>query len=101
MVDPTPNCTNSLMYNRLLVHVEGHTEEAFVNKVLSQELYKSGYVSVRTRLMGKSRRRSGRRGIISWSQARRKIVHHLKEDKSTVSTTMVDYFGLPQSGVGA
>ena len=89
------------MYNRLLVHVEGHTEEAFVRKVLSLELYKFGYVSVQARRMGKSHRRSGRGGIISWPQARREIVHHLRQDKSAASTTMVDYFGLPQSGGGA
>ena len=89
------------MFTRLLVHVEGHTEEKFVNEVLSHELYKFGYGLVRGRLLGTSRLRSKRGGIISWHRVRRDILRHLKEDKQSVSTTMVDYYGLPQCGDGA
>ena len=41
--------------SRLLVHVEGETEETFVNKVLSPYLYNLGYSEVSARLMGNDR----------------------------------------------
>ncbi|MCB1020689.1 MAG: DUF4276 family protein [Bryobacterales bacterium] len=57
--------------SRLLIHVEGHTEENFVNQLLM------GYL------------------------VRREILRHLKEDPSCIATTMVDFYGLPQSGEDA
>lgn len=86
---------------RLLVHVEGETEESFVNEVLSGHLRRHGFSSVVARLLGNARARSRRGGIRSWTVVRRDIVGHLKEDKGCVATTMVDYYGLPKSGVQA
>ena len=85
---------------RLLVHVEGQTEESFVNEVLALHLYNRGFSSVRARLLGNPRRRDRRGGIVSWRAARRDIVGHLKEDRGSFATTMVDYYGMPHSWPG-
>ena len=83
---------------RLLVHVEGETEETFVNKVLAPHLYRIGYVQVGARLMGNARQRSGRGGGRAWSAVRQGIVNHLNADAESFVSTMVDYYGLPQTG---
>jgi len=83
---------------RLLVHVEGQTEEAFVNELLRDYLLAKGYESVSARIVGNARLRS-RGGIKPWPSVRRDIVIHLKEDPACIATTMVDYYALPQTGV--
>ncbi|HKV40962.1 MAG TPA: DUF4276 family protein [Blastocatellia bacterium] len=83
---------------RLLVHVEGETEETFVNELLRPHLYSNGYESVGARLVGNARLRDRRGGTRAWSSVRRDILDHLKEDQSSIATTMVDYYGLPQAG---
>ncbi len=83
---------------RLLVHVEGQTEENFINEILAPHLHDRGFSSVGVRLMGTGRRRDRRGGVTGWPTARRNIVRHLREDRGLMLTTMVDYYGLPQSG---
>lgn len=83
---------------RLLVHVEGQTEESFVNEILAVHLYRFGYTRVSARLLGNARLRDRRGGIRAWSSVRNDVLRHLKEDVGCVSTTMVDYYALPQSG---
>lgn len=83
---------------RLLVHVEGETEETFVNEVLAPHLYGLGYSGVSARLVGNSRQRDRRGGIRGWSAVRIDILKHLKEDSGCIATTMVDYYALPQNG---
>ena len=83
---------------RLLIHVEGQTEEDFVNEVLAPHLYRQGYTKVGARLMGNARQRDRRGGIRSWNSVRGDIIRHLKEDAGCLVTTMVDYYGLPQTG---
>lgn len=87
--------------SRLLIHVEGQTEETFVNNVLAPHLYGHGYQSVAARLLGDARQRTSRGGIRSWPTVRKEIVSHLMQDPRCLVTTMVDYYGLPQSGDGA
>ena len=82
---------------RLLVHVEGQTEETFVNSVLCPHLVSQGYSSVAARLMGNARPRNRRGGGVSWLSVQQAILRHLKEDRQAVATTMVDYYGMPQS----
>lgn len=48
---------------RLLIHVEGETEETFVNEVLRPHLLHSGYARVSARLLGNARQRDRRGGI--------------------------------------
>src|SRR5713101_2359479 len=83
---------------RLLVHVEGETEETFVNEVLRAHLVARGFERVDARLLGNARQRDRRGGIRGWSAARRDIVRHLAQDPGCIATTMVDYYGLPQTG---
>lgn len=83
---------------RVLIHVEGPTEETFVNEILGPHLYRRGFMQVSARLMGNARQRNRRGGIRSWAGARADILKHLKEDSGSLVTTMVDYYGLPQSG---
>ena len=83
---------------RLLVHVEGQTEETFVNEVLSEHLLAVGYTSVSARLIGNARQRERRGGIKAWTAVREDIARHLQGDVGCISTTMVDYYALPASG---
>lgn len=79
---------------RLLVHVEGQTEETFVEVVLAPHLRNAGYADVSATLMGNAERRSGRGGSRSWLSVRQRIVRHLRRDRNAISTTMVDYYGM-------
>ena len=83
---------------RLLIHVEGQTEEDFVNEILRAHLVAKGYHSVDARIVGNARLRQRRGGIRPWPSVRRDIINHLKEDAGCIATTMVDYYGLPRHG---
>ena len=86
--------------SRLLVHVEGQTEEQFVCQVLAPYLTGRGYLSVSARMVGNQRQRLRRGGIRDWRSVRKEILNHLKEDPTIVATTMVDYYGLPSTWPG-
>ncbi len=86
---------------RLLIHVEGQTEEDFVNEVLRDHLLRSGYESVSARIVGNARLRRRRGGIRPWLSVKRDILNHLRQDPGCIATTMVDYYGLPRAGPGA
>ena len=81
---------------RLLVHVEGQTEEQFVNELLGPHLIAKGYVSVGARILGNARSKRNRGGIRAWESARKDITTHLRQDAGCIATTMVDFYGLPQ-----
>ena len=83
---------------RLLVHVEGETEETFVNELLAPHLYNRDFFTVGARLMGNARQRDRRGGIRAWTAVRRDIVSHLKQDPASIATIMVDYYGMPKTG---
>lgn len=83
---------------RLLVHVEGQTEETFVNEVLAPHLIGLGLTSVGARLMGNARQRAHRGGVRAWRDVQRDIVRHLMNDQECIATTMVDYYGMPMVG---
>lgn len=83
---------------RLLVHVEGQTEETFVGEVLAPHLYARGYQFVSARLLGNSRQRTHRGGARAWSAVRTDILNHLRQDRDALVTTMVDFYALPKSG---
>ena len=86
---------------RLLIHVEGQTEEDFVNEVLRGYLLSKGYNAISARIIGNARLRLYRGGIRPWASVKRDIIRHLRADAACVATTMVDYYGLPQTGAGA
>ena len=83
---------------RLLVHVEGQTEEAFVNELLCEHLLRFGFSLVSARIVGNPRKQRG--GIRLWEAVRKDITRHLKNDPGAIATTMVDYYALPHSGLG-
>jgi hypothetical protein len=82
---------------RLLIHVEGETEESFVNEILAEHLQACGYETIGARLVGNARLRDRRGGIRAWSTVQKDIINHLREDVGCFATTMVDYYGLPQA----
>lgn len=86
---------------RLLIHVEGQTEEDFVNVVLRDHLIHAGYESVSARIIGNARLRRRRGGIRPWPPVKKDIINHLRQDLGCLATTMVDYYGLPREGQGA
>jgi hypothetical protein len=86
---------------RLLIHVEGQTEEAFINEILRDHLVKAGYESVSARIVGNARLRRRRGGIRPWPSVRKDIINHLRQDSGCIATTMVDFYGLPKGGDGA
>ena len=86
---------------RVLIHVEGQTEESFVTSVLATHLYDRGYTSVAARLLGNARQRDHRGGIRPWHAVRGDILRHLSEDRECLATTMVDYYALPATGAAA
>ena len=83
---------------RLLGHVEGETEETFVNDILAPHLTSLDYVSVSARIVGNARQRDRRGGIRAWESVRNDIIRHLKQDTGAIATTFIDYYGLPQIG---
>lgn len=85
---------------RLLIHVEGQTEEMFVNQILREHLTLAGFHGVTARLLGNSRERNRRVGIKRWESARNDIVLGLKQDPTIFTTTIVDYYGMPPQWPG-
>jgi Domain of unknown function (DUF4276) len=85
---------------RLLVEVEGQTEEEFVKNVLCPHLLDRGYERVDVRILGNARQRDRRGGITNWPSASKDILRHLHEDRGRIVTTVVDYYALPASENG-
>lgn len=81
---------------RLLVLVEGETEETFVKELLAPHLYNKGFSKVSAKLMGNARKRNRRGGIKRWPGVREEIIRHLNTDKNLYVSTMVDYYALPR-----
>lgn len=80
----------------LVVHVEGQTEERFVDTLLAPHLGGRGFLAIRAGFIG-----GMQGGITSWTVAQSDIVNHLEEDPACIATTMVDYYGLPHRGSSA
>jgi hypothetical protein len=82
---------------RLLIHVEGQTEETFVNEVLRNHLEPN---VIAARIIGNARQRERRGGIRPWPSVKKDIANHPRADGSCFATTMVDYYGLPEAWPG-
>lgn len=76
--------------------VEGETEEAFVNQVLSPALFPLD-VSMWPTLPGRRRKRGG---APSWLSVRADVLRLLKERTGRRCGIMFDYYGLPTSWPG-
>lgn len=83
---------------RLRVHVEGQTEEAFVNRLLAPYLGERGFESVDARLIGSARQRAKRGGVRPWASFRNELIRHLESDRHILHTSMVDFYGMPAEG---
>jgi len=84
--------------SRLVIHVEGPTEETFVNEVLRPHLVNFGYTAVWARIVGNARLDGRSGGIKGWPPVRKDLIGHLQENPGCRATTMVDYYALPQTG---
>jgi len=81
---------------RLLVLVEGQSEEAFVNRILAPHLLGHGVAVTPTiletrHLPGRPRDKGG---ITSWAKVKRDL-QHLLRDSDAWTTTLFDFYGLP------
>ena len=84
---------------RLIVIVEGKTEEGFVKEILAPHLLSFGVYATAT-MLGGARARANRGGIRSWQGVSRKICNLLRQDRRVVVSTMVDYYGMPRDWPG-
>ncbi len=85
--------------NRVLVYVEGQTEETFIRDVLSPYLWQRCKVLLISTLARTKRTKSGQTfkgGIVSYHrQVRKDILNLLGDSDAVLVTTMLDYYGLP------
>jgi hypothetical protein len=79
--------------NRVRILVEGQTEEAFVNNILSSHLNPMGVYPYAFLFRSKG-------GSFVYQRAQKEILNSLKEDTSLICTTMVDFYRLPQDWPG-
>lgn len=75
--------------SRLLILVEGQTEEDFVNYVLAHHLSGSGVFARAAMIKARGS------GIGNWEGALNRIIKLLKQDSGQIVSTMVDYYGMP------
>jgi len=81
---------------KVTMWLEGDTEETFVNRVLRPHLQPLG-INPLARKLGKPGHYTG---IVEYERACADIVTTLKEDTVSFCTTMVDYYGMPDSWPG-
>lgn len=82
--------------SRLLVLVEGYTEQTFVREVLAPHLAQL-QIWTTARVIGKPGHKGG---YHSWKATRRELVALLREDGARFVTTLFDYYALPTDWPG-
>jgi hypothetical protein len=88
--------------SKVLIYVEGRTEELFVLRVLGPYLAARGVFPIATPAKTK-RTMSGKAfkgGITSYGKSRREILALLGDRSAALVTTMIDYYGLPSDFPG-
>lgn len=87
---------------RLHVIVEGQTEEGFVKRVLGPHLQRQNVHANAILVPNKpgTRRRNQRGGIVSFAAPQQIIQRKLYGDPTAYTTTMFDYYGLPDDFPG-
>jgi hypothetical protein len=88
--------------SKVLIYVEGQTEERFVQELLAPHLQEVGIFPIPT-LATTKRVKSGpdfKGGITSYEKAKREIQRLLNDRSAALVTTMIDYYGLPSSFPG-
>ncbi len=88
--------------NRVLISVEGQTEEKFVNEVLAPHLWNSELaptpIVVSTKIVKQGNKFKG--GLCSYAQARNEILKLLRDSDALAITTMYDLYKLPDDFPG-
>ena len=87
---------------KVLIYVEGQTEETFIRDVLGPYLGRLNIYLIPT-LARTKRTRSGKTfkgGIVSYKQVRGDILTLLRDASADLVTTMIDYYGLPDDFPG-
>lgn len=82
---------------RVLILVEGQTEETFVRDILGPHLL-TAEIFIRAILISTKRIKSGEKfkgGVTSYPQVRREVWNLLNDTGAAGVTTMMDYYGLP------
>ncbi|MCF7810930.1 DUF4276 family protein [bacterium] len=82
---------------KVLVLVEGQTEERFVNDVLSLHFNSSEYEIIPKRVTTKQVLIGAdfKGGYISYAKFKRQVLNLLNDTSATAVTTMIDYYKLP------
>ncbi len=75
---------------RVIVIVEGQTEEAFIKNVLAPDLWQHGVYATPI-LLGVPGHKGGN---VNYARVSRDVLIQLKRDRSAYCTTMFDYYGL-------
>jgi hypothetical protein len=84
--------------SKILILVEGQTEETFVREVLAPYLEENGVYPIPklvTTKRVKSRSPDFKGGISSYGKIRKDIVRLLGDTSAAIVTTMIDFYGLP------
>jgi hypothetical protein len=87
---------------RLLVLVEGQSEEVFVKQTLAPHLQDFGVFVQNPKILWTKRLASGggyRGGVSSWQQIKRDLLALLRDSGAWV-TTLIDFYGLPKDFPG-
>jgi len=82
---------------KVLVYVEGQTEETFVRDLLAPFLQRRSIwlVPVLARTKRTKAGHTFKGGIVSYNQVRRDVLNLLNDSSAVLVTTMLDYYGLP------
>ena len=87
---------------RVLISVEGQTEETFVREVLARYLWQREVdprpVLVSTKIVKSGTRFKG--GLISYERTRNEVLRLLRDTGAAAVTTMYDLYGLPEDFPG-
>jgi len=87
---------------KVLIYVEGQTEETFIRDVLGPYLKERDILSIPI-LARTKRTRSGnifKGGIVSYRQVKQEVLRLLQDTSAVLVTTMMDYYGLPSDFPG-
>ena len=90
------------MPKKVLVLVEGQTEEGFIKRVLGPYLYKKEIFLTPTIIKTKREVRGPdhKGGVNSYRQVKRDLLPLLNDTSANVVTTMIDYYALPSDFPG-
>lgn len=88
--------------NKVLILVEGQTEERFVNRVLVPHL-RNFEIELIPIIVVTKRAKGGQKfkgGVVRYQQVRGDVLRLLRDSSASAVTTMLDYYGLPDDFPG-